>query len=132
MIGKAMMRARFVRHSRGLSLALCLALVAPYAAAQSRETKAAAASLSESLTGMARAEYEAGKILYADGDFAGAALKFQRAYDESKDPRLLWNQAAAEKNLRHYVRVSELVERYVQESGERLSDQDRAEAQALL
>ncbi len=81
---------------------------------------------------MARAEYEAAEILYADGDFAGASLKFQRAYDESKDPRLLWNQAAAEKNLRRYVKVSELVERYVQESGDKLTEADRAEAQALL
>ena len=71
-------------------------------------------------------------MLYADGDYAGAALKFQRAYDESKDPRLLWNTAAAEKNLRHYAKVVELVERYVTESGTRLKPEDRAEADALL
>ena len=124
-----MMRASFARYSRGLGLSLCLALTAPHVAAQSRASQA---PLSQSLSGMARAEYEAAKILYADGDFAGASLKFQRAYDESKDPRLLWNQAAAEKNLRRYVKVSELVERYVQESGDKLTQADRAEAQALL
>jgi tetratricopeptide (TPR) repeat protein len=90
------------------------------------------APLSESLHGMARAEYEAGKILYADGDFSGAAMKFQRAYDESKDPRLLWNMAAAEKNLRHYVRVYTLVERYLAEASTRLSADDRSEAETLL
>ncbi len=124
-----MKRAAFAKFGRGLGFSLCIALATPHAVAQSR---AAQAPLSQSLTGMARAEYEAAKILYADGDFAGASLKFQRAYDESKDPRLLWNQAAAEKNLRRYVKVSELVERYVTESGDKLSEADRAEAQALL
>lgn len=90
------------------------------------------APLSESLRGMARAEYEAGKILYADGDFVSAAMKFQRAYDEAKDPRLLWNIAAAEKNLRHYARVYVLVERYLVEAQPRLSSEDRAEAETLL
>jgi hypothetical protein len=95
-------------------------------------TSQAAAPLSESLRGMARAEYEAGKILYADGDFAGAAMKFQRAYDEAKDPRLLWNIAVAEKNLRHYARVYALVERYLTEAQSRLSADDRSEAETLL
>lgn len=98
----------------------------------SATASASQAPLSESLRGMARAEYEAGKILYADGDFSGAAMKFQRAYDESKDPRLLWNMAAAEKNLRHYVRVFTLVERYLLEAEGRLSAEDRADAEALL
>ncbi len=88
--------------------------------------------LAETLTGNAKAEYEAGRLLYSDGDYAGASLKFQRAYDESKDPRLLWNMAAAEKNLRHYSKVVELVERYVAEGGSRLKPEDIAEADALL
>lgn len=89
-------------------------------------------SLAETLTGVAKSEYEAGRLLYADGDYAGASLKFQRAYEESKDPRLLWNTAAAEKNLRHYAKVVELVERYVAEGGSRLKPEDIAEADALL
>lgn len=90
------------------------------------------APLSESLSGEAKAEYEAGKILYEDGDYAGASLKFQRAYDLSKDPRLLWNRAAAEKNLRHYVLVSELVRGYLREGGAYISDMDRADGEALI
>lgn len=104
----------------------------PLAFAQAATAPAAQAPLAESLTGMARAEYEAGRILYADGDYAGAALKFERAYQESNDPRLLWNIAAAEKNLRRYVRVYELIERYLKEGGAQLTEQDRAEAQTLL
>lgn len=88
--------------------------------------------LSESLSGEAKAEYEAAKLLYEDGDYAGASLKFQRAYDLSKDPRLLWNRAAAEKNLRHYVMVSELVRGYLTEGAAFISDTDRADGEALL
>lgn len=88
--------------------------------------------LAESLTGVARAEYEAGRILYLDGDYQTAVVKFDRAYQESKDPRLLWNMAAAEKNLRHYVRVEELVRRYITESGSQLTEAERADAQTLL
>jgi hypothetical protein len=90
------------------------------------------APLSETLTGTARGEYEAGKLLYNDGDYGGAALKFMRAYDESKDPRLLWNAAAAEKNLRRYVRVADLVGRYMTEGGDRLTAEELTEAKVLL
>jgi len=36
---------------------------------------------------MAKAEYAAARILYDDGDFAGALEKLRSAYDLSKDPR---------------------------------------------
>jgi hypothetical protein len=110
----------------------CTSLLTANASAQTAAAPAASnAPLAESLSGMAKAEYEAGKILYADGDFAGAALKFRAAYEISKDPRLLWNTAAAEKNLRHYARVEALVKQYVAESPA-LSAEDKADAQALL
>lgn len=93
---------------------------------------AASAPLSESLKGMAKAEYEAGKILYVDGDYENAGVKFQRAYDIAGDPRLLWNIAACEKNLRRYTRVLTIVERYQREGGASLTEQDREEAAALI
>ena len=93
---------------------------------------AAPASLSESLKGLAKAEYEAGKILYGDGDYANARVKFQRAHDIAGDPRLLWNIAACEKNLRRYTRVLTIVERYQREGGASLTEQDREEAAALI
>ncbi len=46
-------------------------------------------SLSQTLTGPAKADYQVGKLLLIDGDFAGALIKLQsaedtqpRAYDE--------------------------------------------------
>lgn len=90
------------------------------------------APLVESLTGDAKADYESGKLLFADGDHAGARLKFLHAHELSGDARLLWNVAACDKHLRRYARVEHYVERYVKEGGDRLSEADKAEAAALL
>jgi len=88
--------------------------------------------LAESLTGEAKAEYESGKLLFEHGDFAAAAVKFQHAYELGKDPRLLWNVAAAEKQLRHYARVEVLLTEYLNMSGPTLSASDMQNALDLL
>jgi hypothetical protein len=87
--------------------------------------------LSESLTGVAKQEYEAGKVLYVDGDYGGALLKFSAAYDQAKDYRLLWNMVACEKNLRHYAKAVLLLDRYLAEGGAALSGKDRQDALSL-
>lgn len=87
--------------------------------------------LSEALTGEAKADYDAARVLYTDGDFSGAALKFAQAYKKSKDARLLWNQAAARKGERRYADVERLVKQYLQEAPE-LSAADKAKAEDLL
>ncbi len=84
--------------------------------------------LSETLIGPAKAEYEAGKILFQDGDHKNALVKFQHAYDLSKDARLQWNVGACEKNLRHYTRVLAALEKYTSEGGALLTAQDRQDA----
>jgi hypothetical protein len=89
-------------------------------------------SLAEALTGEAKAAYEGGKLLYVDGDFAGAKVKFQAAYDAAKDPRLLWNMAVCEKGLRHYARVVALTKQYLELGGTLISEEDRTEAKDLL
>lgn len=138
---------------------LCVALVAPHALAQptgaakkppaaakkdqkkadKKDKKEAAAAeppavvpLADALTGEAKEAYESGKLLYADGDYAGAKLKFERAHELAQDPRLLWNMAAAEKQQRRYDRVLALVERYLAEGGDKLTDADRQEAKSLV
>lgn len=93
---------------------------------------AAPLPLSETLTGQAKADYESAKLLFSDGDNAGAAIKFKSAYDNSKDPRLLWNMAACEKNLRRYSRALKQLRQYVAEGGDKVTAQDRAEAQELI
>jgi hypothetical protein len=91
-----------------------------------------AAPLSETLTGEAKTDFDAAKVLFEDGDFAGAALKFQQAYDRSKDARLLWNVAVCEKGQRRYVRVRMLVERYLSEGKDLLTAEQVQAAQGAL
>ena len=111
-----------------------LAAPAPAAALPKKPAKSVSSapkSLSETLTGPAKAEYEGGKLLYQDGDHANALLKFTHAYELSNDARLLWNVAACEKNLRHYTRVLAAVEKYQKDGGALLTDQDRQDANDL-
>jgi hypothetical protein len=100
--------------------------------AASATTAAVPLPLGDALTGEAKDDYEAGRGLFLHGDYAGALVKFQRAFDVSSDTRLLWNVGSCELNLKHYVRVLRLIERYLQEGGAGISDEQREEAEAML
>ena len=89
-------------------------------------------SLSQTLTSGAKADFAAAKLLANDGDFAGALIKFQSAYDASKDARVLWNVAFCQKNLRHYAKVTATLKRYVAEGDSLLSAADKKDAQDLI
>jgi hypothetical protein len=90
------------------------------------------APLAESLQGSARADYAGARILYEDGDYAGAYTKLESAYLASKDPRLLWNMAACEKALRHYANVINLLERYLKEGGAVIGTDERQATHELV
>jgi hypothetical protein len=120
-----------------LALSVCLAATTGVrgAAAQSPSASGAAgapAPLAESLRGMARADYAAARILYEDGDYAGALTKLQAAYETSKDPRLLWNMAACEKAQRRYVNVLSLLERYASEGAQLITAEERQATAQLV
>jgi hypothetical protein len=104
----------------------------PPAAPPAEQAPAAPKPLAESLTGMAKAEYEAGRILYGDKDYQNAIVKFQRAYDMSKDPRLLWNVAVCEKNLRHYARMLATIRRYQKDGASLLTAEEKARADEIV
>jgi hypothetical protein len=88
--------------------------------------------LAESLTGAAKEHYENGRLLFDNRDFSGAALKFRLAYESSHDARLLWNVAACEKQLRHYAKMSLLLEQYLREGSSLISETERSNAQTVL
>lgn len=120
---------------RATAIVTMMALTAPVFAQSGVEpaaSTAAARPLAESLTGQAKTEYDLGRILYRDGDYGGAAVKFAHAYELSKDPRLLWNVAACEKNLRRYVRTLELLRQYKAEGATTLSARELEEAEKLI
>lgn len=88
-------------------------------------------TLAESLEGPAKADYDTGVALYKQGSFAPASAKFQSAYETSKDARLLWNAAAAEKQQRHYAKSRTFVRQYVTLAAD-LTDKDKQDANDLL
>src|SRR5580692_10239044 len=96
-----------------------LLLLEPAASAQPHgpgpRPTARRASLADSLPADARRDYDAGKLLFEDGDYATALLKYQAAYDSTKDARLLWDVAVCEKSLRHYARALAALARYLTE-----------------
>lgn len=92
----------------------------------------AVAPLVDTLTGDARTDYQAGTVLFGDGDFATALQKFRSAHEKQPDPRLLYNMASAEKSLRHYATAGRLLRRYLAEGGALLTSDDRRDAQDLV
>ena len=132
------LRIRLTAHL-ALVVLISSALLPTFAMAQPAEAPAEASApaptpppLAESLTGAAREHYNAAVILFQDGDAAGALLKFRAAYDASQDPRLLWNMAVCEKQLRHYAKMLPLIERYLEQGGHLMTEAERAEAQTVL
>ena len=84
--------------------------------------------LAESLTGDAKRDYELGRLLFTNGDFAGALLRFESARQISGDARLLWNAAVCEKALRHYANAATLMRRFMAANSERMTEETRASA----
>ena len=84
-------------------------------------------------------DYEAARLLYESGDFAGAYLKFLSAYEASRvgpggerDPRLLWNAAACERALRHYANAIVLVRRYLESRSPLITEEAAENARAFI
>lgn len=96
------------------------------------ESTPAGASLGDTLTGMAKADYVAARVLYQDGDYASALVKFESAFAASKNPLLLWNMAVCEKSLRHYAKMLGLLERYRVEARDKLTEADTKEVDGLV
>ena len=128
---------RGLRWAVGLIAAASIAALARPGLAERASKPAQAKSdapkpLAQTLTGAAKADFQAAKLLANDGDFAGALIKFQRAYEASKDPRILWNVAYCQKNLRRYSKVTLTLNRYIEEGKALLSPSDKKEAQDLI
>src|ERR1700679_3865478 len=111
---------------RGSLLLLCVLALAPSTAS------AQASSLASSLSGPAKADYDAAKVLFVAKDYAGAEVKYASAYERSHDARLLYNMAACEKSLKHYARSLELLRRYQTEGRAVLTEADIQEADRLI
>jgi hypothetical protein len=88
--------------------------------------------LSQVLEGVAKRDYEIARMLFADGDYAGATRQFESAYEHSAEPRLLWDAAVSEKNRRHYASAFSLVSEYLEDSATVISSEESLNAQSFI
>jgi hypothetical protein len=100
----------------------------PAAPARPAPGPLAVAPLADSLTGSARGDYDAARMLFGVSDYAGALIKFTNAYKTSQDPRLLYELAVCENKMHHYAQSLGYMQRYVKDSASLLSAQDQADA----
>lgn len=110
-------------HRHTLLLALALALAAPSARAQQP-----AVDVRTHLSEPARHAWDAAKQLANAADYKGALVEFQRAYELSHNPRVLFNLGVTEKLLTHYARAIDAWDRELREGAGQLSP---AESQEL-
>jgi hypothetical protein len=70
--------------------------------------------------------------LYEALDYEGARIEFLRAYELSKNPRVLFNVGVCDKSLRRYARAAATWKRELHEGGNSLTDDDRAKVEAAI
>jgi hypothetical protein len=104
------------------ALASALALVAPSALAQPQ-----APDVRSQLQEPAQRAWDAAKQLAGASDYRGALVEFQRAYDLSHNPRVLYNLGVTEKLLTHYARAVDAWERELREGAAQLTPAEQQE-----
>jgi hypothetical protein len=97
-------------------LLLAAALVAPSAFADTP-----APDLRTSLSDQARRAWDAAKQLAGASDYKGALVEFQRAYELSHNPRVLYNVGVTEKLLTHYARAVDAWDKEIHEGASQIS-----------
>jgi hypothetical protein len=88
-------------------------------------------SLKDSLSGEAREAFDRGVTLYTNRNFEGALSEFDRAYTLSKDPRLLFNMAIAERDLKRYSRALNHLSQELAEGEATLSPDEKRTAEGV-
>lgn len=88
--------------------------------------------LAQALHGPAKEAYTSATLLFHNGDFAGAATKYDQAHELSGDPRLLFNMAICEKNLRAYARMQRHLQQFEHDAGSDISQEAKDSADAAL
>jgi PEGA domain len=88
--------------------------------------------LIEALSGAAREAYEAAIVLLNNKDCAHAIAKYRQAYELSRDPRLLFDIAVCDRDLRAYAQMQGLLLRYEREADAALSPEEKADVAAAL
>lgn len=98
---------------RAVALFLAAAMLAP--AASFAQPPKATKTIRDELPEAARRNWDTARDLYGVSDWVGARAEYERAYELSKNPRVLYNIAVCEKNLKHFMRASEILRRALAE-----------------
>ncbi len=75
----------------------------------------------DALEGEAQAAFERATTLFDDGDYRGARAEFERAFELSRESRVLYNVAVCDKAMRKYARAIDELKRSLRESGPRIT-----------
>ncbi|MDF2696093.1 MAG: TonB-dependent receptor [Labilithrix sp.] len=78
------------------------------------------------------ARFKKGVELFKEADFRAALVEFRRAYDKSKNPKILYNIAKTEFQLTDYVAAIATYERYLTEATSVIDKARRAEVEEEL
>ncbi len=109
-------RLRLPSGPRAWPLAIAFLLATQAAAAQPQPV-----DLRTTLPEPARHAWDAGKQLAGASDYKGALVEFQRAYELSHNPRILYNVGVTEKLLTHYARAVDAWDKELHEDVDQLS-----------
>lgn len=104
----------------------------PFAVVLFASTALAAPTIREQLPPAAQRPWDNAMQLLRAKDCRGAIPEFTRAYDLSKNPRVLYNLAICEKELGHYVRAAARFEQELAEGEGKISADEKAELQNAI
>jgi hypothetical protein len=102
-----------------LRIFILVLLAAAVAAAEPRPQ-----SVRDQLPEDARKAWDNATTFFAAHQYDGAAVEFLRAYETSKNPRVLFNVGVCEKNLLHYARALGRLRQALVEGAGKLSTQE--------
>lgn len=111
--------------SRSFAVLFALALTAEPGLARAQQS--APTDVRAQLPDPARKAWDAAKQLAGANDYKGALVEFQRAYELSQNPRVLYNVGIIEKLLTHYARAVGAWERELSEGAGKLTPAEIAE-----
>lgn len=118
-----MLRVRTIVRPCSLFMAAALTLASPAAFALDPKPVTIRSELKED----AREAWDRAQALMRAKDYGAALVQFNRAYDLSKNPRVLFNVGICEKELHHYARAATRFEQELAEGEAQLTADEKAE-----
>ncbi|HNS96653.1 MAG TPA: PEGA domain-containing protein [Polyangiaceae bacterium] len=114
-------------------LAMLASSVPSVVHAQAKPTKSQARpSIRAELPEEARRSWDLAIELFEARDYQGARVEFMRAFDLSRNPRVLFNVGVCDKNLRRYARAAAVWRQQLDTGSAQLSEEDISTTRAAI